>query len=60
MCWLADLGHHEGRQRYAREPQFEQPLVTYLAEFSGTLMGFDDFVSQYISSSINFAAPLTR
>lgn len=29
-------------------------ILTYPAEFSGTLMGFDDFVSEYITATTRY------
>lgn len=47
MRGVTYLGGHEGRQRC----QFEIPLpaqtLTHFAEFTGTLMGFDDYVSTW-------------
>lgn len=55
VCRLQNLGGDERRQRYA---QTESALSSsskwllcwpLLIEFSGTLLGFDDYVSTYIS-----------
>lgn len=46
MRWREDLGHHEGRQGYVRRTSKSHD-ADMNAEFSGTLQGFDDFVSMW-------------
>lgn len=49
MCRLAHLGHHEGRQRFGQchhRSELDESELTVDTEFSGTLLGFDDFVSK--------------
>ena len=49
MRRLANLGHHEKRQGYASQASTERQETVWIAnataEFSGTLLGFDDYVS---------------
>ena len=52
MCWFAHLGGNEGRQRYTDLRSRERLMyavdtdANLLKEFSGTLLGFDDYVSK--------------
>lgn len=55
MRRFTNMGHHEGRQRFPQSPN-EKKVVSgpipdfgsFLPEFAGTLLGFDDYVSQYL------------
>ena len=48
MRWLANTRYHEGRQRYGNRVRqaLQIKILTDGIEFSGTLLGFDDFVSE--------------
>ena len=48
MRRIKDMGGHEGRQRCAVSHLRQRRLATdsCAVEFSGTLLGFDDFVSK--------------
>lgn len=47
------MGHHEGRQRlqHTSSSHTFAVVLTPWAEFSGTLMGFDDYVSKWTPHS---------
>ena len=48
MCGLKNMGYYEGRQRYgSMTPRIRSLKSNVFTEFSGTLLGFDDYVSEY-------------
>lgn len=54
MRWVEDMGGHEGGQRsHTEESMMHWPdnLIKDTAEFSGTLLGFDDYVSESLPPS---------
>lgn len=62
VCRLADMGRHEGRAWYVPFPHataYEDIKTTailtpsFFTEFSGTLVGFDDYVSKFIVLPLN-------
>lgn len=42
------MGYHEGGQGYAAVPPLSFARLTIHVEFSGTLVGFDDYVSKWL------------
>ena len=62
MRGLVNMGDHERRQGYAKPTAMSsQPTLISNTEFSGTLLGFDDFVSEYtIRTSLSHEAALTN
>jgi hypothetical protein len=46
MCWIKDLGYHERRQRLGQSDLSTTADTDSALEFSGTLLGFDDYVSK--------------
>jgi hypothetical protein len=51
------MGGHEERERYRPPTVTQQQLLADLArspEFSGTLVGFDDYVSEFLPSYLPY------
>ena len=46
MCWIEDMGYYEGREGSVERKQAPRRILTSETEFAGTLMGFDDYVSE--------------